>query len=249
MTSGRVALVCMPFGPLSYPSIEISLLQAALRRRGVSCDVHYLNLAFASRIGLRKYFFFGEVVPRGALVGEWLFSHQVYEGPAKSTDEYLRSVLQGEYAKYFGTGLLLELFDVREAAVQFINDILAQIDWSQYDLVGFTSSFQQNLASLALARRLKEYHPGICTVLGGANCEGEMGVELHAQFPFVDYVCSGEGDLNFPEVVNRILDGRSAVGIDGVIGRDTIGQVLPERLAAPVFDLELPSHPRLSGLF
>ena len=45
-------------------------------------------------------------------------------------------------------------------------------------VVGFSSTFQQNTASFALARRLKQRYPGIVTVFGGANFDGEMGLEL-----------------------------------------------------------------------
>ncbi len=45
--------------------------------------------------------------------------------------------------------------------------------------------------------------------MGGANCEGAMGLEIVRQFPFVDGVVSGEGDMVFPDLVEAILrDGR-----------------------------------------
>ena len=45
--------------------------------------------------------------------------------------------------------------------------------------------------------------PVIC--FGGANCEGEMGFEILRSFPWVDYVCTREGDIVFPEFVERYL--------------------------------------------
>src|SRR5213075_59060 len=100
-------------------------------------------------------------------------------------------------------------------------DCLQSYDWSAYKIVGFTSTFQQNLASLALAGRIKQRHPEVLIAFGGSNCEGEMGVELHRQFSFLDVVCSGEGDLNFPEFVERIAGGESPaeISLDGIIVR------------------------------
>ena len=46
------------------------------------------------------------------------------------------------------------------------------------DMVGFTSMFSQNVATLAMARRIKERNPGVVIVMGGANCESPMGREL-----------------------------------------------------------------------
>ena len=57
------------------------------------------------------------------------------------------------------------------------------IDWSAYDVVGFTSTFQQNVASLALARAIKEEHPRVTTLFGGANFDSVMGLEYLRVFP------------------------------------------------------------------
>ena len=47
-----------------------------------------------------------------------------------------------------------------ETLPAFVERWATEIDWSEYDVVGFTSTFEQNVAALALARRLKERHPG-----------------------------------------------------------------------------------------
>ena len=75
-------------------------------------------------------------------------------------------------------------------------------------MVGFTSTFEQNIASLALAQRLAAAHPSVLIVFGGANWEGEMGVALHRRFGFVDVVVSGEADLSFPALVRELADRR-----------------------------------------
>src|SRR3712207_7222676 len=43
--------------------------------------------------------------------------------------------------------------------------------WHEVDVVGFSSTYQQNAASFALARRLKQRYPAIVTVFGGANLD------------------------------------------------------------------------------
>src|SRR5262249_2140728 len=106
--------------------------------------------------------------------------------------------------------------------------------WSAYDIVGFTTTFNQTMASLALARRLKERFPGLCVVFGGANCEGEMGLQLHKSFPFVDFVFSGEADVSFPEFVHAQVNHRAVDGIKGVVsrrdGRSVAASLVPDRI-------------------
>jgi ribosomal peptide maturation radical SAM protein 1 len=89
-------------------------------------------------------------------------------------------------------------------------------------LVGFTSMFQQHVASLALARLIKRDLPESFIVFGGANCEGVMGAETVRQFPFVDAAVSGEADLVFPELARRVLDGQPVGHLPGVRTREGI---------------------------
>ncbi len=90
---------------------------------------------------------------------------------------------------------------MRETIEPFLAEVLTGLSWPENGLVGFTSTFEQNIASLALARRLKRRHPDLAIAFGGANWEAVMGRELHRAFPFVDYVCSGEADLTLPALV------------------------------------------------
>ena len=57
--------------------------------------------------------------------------------------------------------------------------------------------FVQNAAALALARLLKERHPQLITVFGGANFDGEMGLEYVRALPWIDYAVLGEADETF----------------------------------------------------
>ena len=91
-------------------------------------------------------------------------------------------------------------------------------------MVGFTSTFQQNTASFALARRLKQRLPGLVTVFGGANFDGEMGPELVRAVDCIDVAVIGEGDETFPRLLSALAAG---TGLDGVPGlaRRVDGQV------------------------
>ena len=58
-------------------------------------------------------------------------------------------------------------------------------------VVGFTTTFGQTVASVALAAELKRRDPGIAVVFGGAGCEGVMGEALLRSFPSIDVVVRG----------------------------------------------------------
>ena len=78
-------------------------------------------------------------------------------------------------------------------------------DDSIRQFVGFSSSFHQTAASAALAHRLKQLKPDLRTVLGGANCEGEMGEAVAEHFECFDVVVSGEGEKCFPKVCVELM--------------------------------------------
>src|SRR5437867_12643731 len=92
-------------------------------------------------------------------------------------------------------------------APQFLSWAMTAIDWGQYKIVGFTSTFDQNVASLTLAKLIKDLYPSVRIVFGGANFDGEMGLEHLRAWPWIDYVVVGEGEVPFPALVQKILAG------------------------------------------
>ncbi|MEV8092656.1 RiPP maturation radical SAM C-methyltransferase [Streptomyces nigra] len=240
----RVLLVSMPYGALDRPALGISLLKPGLRRAGIACDVRYLTFAFADLIGAEEYDWISTDLPLTAFAGDWLFTRSLY-GDVLNGDDYLESVLRSTWM--VGEQDLARLARAREQVEPFLDACLTGIQWNQYDVVGFTCTFEQNVASLALAKRIKEAHPRLLIAFGGANWEGEMGQELHRSFPFVDIVCSGEADESFPAVLSSLSSRRGADlrAIPGIVyrdGRETVSTGPPcvvtklDELPYPDFD-------------
>jgi ribosomal peptide maturation radical SAM protein 1 len=214
----RVALVNMPFAMADRPSIQCGLLKGGLTRAGHQVDVHYLNLELAAALGARLYR--GLARQRfGELLGEWLFSAAAF-GYRANEAEY-RAACPGLDDHCAGLGAsFAELCKLRQQTLpQWIAGWLDRIDWTAYSLVGFTSTFEQNTAALALARRIKERHPEILIVFGGANFDGGMGKEFVRALPFIDYAVVGEGDQVLPRMLASLARGESPLDIAGVVGR------------------------------
>jgi hypothetical protein len=120
-------------------------------------------------------------VPYTAFAGDWSFTHALY-GPQPALEQrFVGEVLRGTWR--FDEAAVARVARVRARAEPFLDHCLAAVPWRDYAVVGFTSTFEQNIASLALARRLKAIAPGTVIVFGGANWEAAMGQELHRRFP------------------------------------------------------------------
>jgi ribosomal peptide maturation radical SAM protein 1 len=245
----RVLLVVPPFYQVFTPALGVSLLKAALAQAGVPCDVLYLNIPFAEGIGPELYTRIAGENRFDALAAEWVFAGALFGGGAPDPQRYVDEVLLGRFGDIYDRAFADRLMDARAWAPAFLDEVIDQVTWDRYLLVGVSSTHLQTCSGLALLRRLKARHPGVRTAMGGANCEGQMGAAIHELFPFVDYVCSGEGDHVFPELVGRLLAGESTLGLPGIFARGLLSP-LGDRTHAPmVLDLDGLPYPDYDDYF
>ena len=80
----------------------------------------------------------------------------------------------------------------------------------------------QTMPSLAVARELKARAPDKWIVFGGSHCEGEMGPALHESYPWIDFVCRGEGERLLVDLVGELTsDEAPAFGaLPGLVWRE-----------------------------
>ena len=244
----NVLLVNMPFAAIR-PAIGVSLLKAHLEAMGLSARVLYLNLTFAQIVGSADYHYVAEIAPSQGLAGDWIFSRTAF-GPREAADAAYLETFLARFPKFSATPSGVATLERCRAATEgFLEDCLNQAHWEECDLVGFTSTFTQHVASLALARRLKQRFPHLRIAFGGGNCEAEMGLQLHRSFPFVDFVCSGEADRSFPRLLEALINGREVRLIPGVIsryqGESRYLSLAPERIE----NLDSLPYPEYSDFF
>jgi radical SAM superfamily enzyme YgiQ (UPF0313 family) len=223
-----VVFISMPFGPLRLPSIGLGLLKAALTRDGVSANTFYFTFRFAELIGEPLYSRISYKTDTTDLVGEWVFSNSLFNHQTESdVCSYIENILRDKSRSAnhvwpkepFSDELIADILVARENVEAFLDDCVETVIACQPKIVGFTSVFLQQIASLSLAKRLKARCPELTIVFGGANCEGAMGAEVIQQFDFVDAVISGEADLIFPELVRRVLNGQPYYDLPSVFTR------------------------------
>ena len=198
----KVALVNMPFGFHIYPSIQLGTLSTLIKTHGWDVKSFYLNLYFAHKLELPVY---NQLCEKRFLIGEWLFSHLLFEDSPKNK-EYMShfSSHVKEVCQSIGCSeeFLLEI--KTKIAPEFLKWALEAFDWEKHDVVGFTSTFNQNVASLTLAKLIKEKYPSIKIIFGGSNFESEMGLEYFRVFQWIDYAVVGEAENVLPGLLDAV---------------------------------------------
>jgi ribosomal peptide maturation radical SAM protein 1 len=244
----RVILVNMPWAAVDKPSLALGILRQAVLREfpGSEVTVIYANLEYVDwladrrNFGLADYTYYS-VASYFQGCGDWVFSSALYDDPEWRIDEFEKYM-----AGQADEDRIAEAVALHKIAPGFISSLAGQITALEPDVVGFTSTFQQNTAALAAAREVKRLSPNVTTVFGGANCDGEQGLALHRNFPFVDFVVRGEGDVAFPELLKRAVGDRDYAAIAGLCWRQSGGSTAanaiprsplpPSAMVAPEFD-------------
>jgi ribosomal peptide maturation radical SAM protein 1 len=237
-------IVSMPFMGPDRPSIQLGLLKAVGEQHGFPVRTLHANLDFAARIGVDYYRMLAEA--RGRLVGDWLFSVAAFGAAAPDHDARLLEEFAGELSYLPGTRREIRdrLLRTRDHDVPAFLDALAgSFPWQEVRVVGFSCTFQQNTASFALANRLKQRHPDLVTVFGGANFDGDMGLELVRSVDGVDFAVIGEGDTAFPGLLCALATGADPRAVRGIACRDGDRVVAaPPAPPARLDDLPVPDY-------
>lgn len=244
-----VAFAWMPVTKLNMAPLGISLLKSHLSEIDVLCDIIFLATRFAEYIGFELYewLFMADFQ---YLLAEWLFVPSLFGEPIGDDREYLFNLRNCKNEGVISKEVYKILTDARKKVDPYLDECINFTNWNQYKIIGFSSTGSQSIACLSLAKRIKERWPEVLVVFGGANCRGEMGLALHRNFPFIDFVCRGESDYLFPELVLSILENRSIPRISGLVYRDENGTSVPIGKTGPaVIDLDALPFPDFSDFF
>lgn len=219
----RIALINMPFGQLSMPSIALTQLSAVLKKElGAEIEVstHYLNLDFAAYFGdLSLYNHTHSATALLTGIGEWFFRGSAFPDAVDNADTY--------YDRFYfsddtATRAIRNRFEEKRLGLDaFLDQLIDQYSLHDVDLVGFTTLFTQTVASCAMARRIKIRNSDVVTVIGGAACDAVMGMEIANHVVSIDAVFSGPALESFPRFVGHLVRGDPAAceDIDGVFTR------------------------------
>jgi ribosomal peptide maturation radical SAM protein 1 len=218
----KIALVSMPTLASHIPSFQLALLKPMLEREGIAVEPRSLFMEFGKRIGWKLNDSLADVY--SSLVGEWIWAKAAFGDLGKDNEAAYLKRFGGEldYICKKGGFTLKQLKAIRhEKTFEFLDHCVETLEWEGFTAVGFTVVFQQLIASLAFAKRLKEKHPNLPIIFGGASFEDDIAKEVLEKCPYVDVVHCGDAELTLPDLVRRLHRKLPLKGLPGAMHRQS----------------------------
>ncbi len=245
----KVALVALPWSVLHRPSAAVAALSAYLRKVEptwtVRCLYEYVQVA--PMLGVELYEFLAEA---GHTIGEAAFIPCVHpdrrERAIPTLIDQLRKLVRTFVAGQHEPPPWLPDPDddaaVRKTVEHLLDTLATAIEdgarrAADCDVVALTTCFGQLWANIAFAHALKRVNPKITVVLGGSTVSSAIGPSILRQYPFIDYIVQGEGELPFRALLQALERGDHA-GAEAT--KAVISQATAERLSGGAEMWEVP---------
>ncbi len=253
----KILLINMPWGKVDFPSIQLAILKTFLKEHNYKTDISYQNLMFAKMVGVDRYSKLS-INSRYSFLLDWLFNdfldNDLSLSDIKKQKDEIKELIDVMNLSPFLTEqynpTLLNVHDDTDIRIneeklaelacnikndivpQFIYNILNGINFAQYNVVGFTCSFNQTIPSIILSKLIKKNYPDKIIVMGGNAMSGDMGIEYMRAFPWIDYVVFGEGEIPLLNIMELNKKGVSNLPdyevLHGTIFRGTDGQIIKQ---------------------
>lgn len=250
----KVALISLPWGSLEQPSLALGYLKAVLNKEHIICDAFHFSRKFyeallpyckPENLATFIYRFTGH---SPSLKVEWIFSRLAF---GRDEDQYAQNYLKQDQMDLMS----LSIFELREIFEQISIEI-SQMDWSSYKYIGFSCTFDQTMASFAVARLIKERYPNVIIMLGGECFNADCSQEYVKKIDWIDWIFVGEAEKSLPSVIHAHQKKQPFIGQLGIVtknfdfcGLSTLTAAEFDNLPCPDFDDYYDKYPTQSCIW
>lgn len=232
----------MPWDNPEFPSMALGTLKSVLIQNDMQCDCWYFSNQFYSILEKHLNEPAKDIINRitsnaQAHVDDWLFSRSAFN---IDKSDYIE--------KFIGPNLHLNtqaLLQIRNEFEIVLKDIVNKFNWTTYDYIGLTCTLNQMVSSLAMSRFIKQKHPKVKTMLGGAVLSEENGQEILNSSTWIDWVFIGDGENTLIRAIKDDITKNHVKNIPGLLTRndDTTFLSKKEYLTQEEFNnLPFPDH-------
>jgi ribosomal peptide maturation radical SAM protein 1 len=246
-----VILVSLPWTTLTEPSLGLGLLKAILGQHRIPCRVMHLNLFILRHLHASTYFALSNVYA----LNDFLFSHVLAPEVTHKQHQLLRHKVRelldrGRVVRFGGEdSFVAKLLNLRNETIpNFLRHAADEIASSDASLVGFTCMFDQTIASLALAKLIRDRAPDKMLAVGGYAVRPPAADMLIKSSPWIDAICVGEGERTIVELAHASVKRLPLSSVPGIVYRSPEGDVVQAPMA-PMVDLAANPIPDFDDFF
>jgi len=248
--SPRVVLASMPWTTVAQPSLGLAAIKPYLDQANISARIYHANLDLLQFVSVETY----DLVAECWALNEFLFTAILEPRIDERQKEELRRRCES-LAAGKGSGKYSTVADFARLIMTLRNEVMPiylvrcaeRILEADPTFVGFTCLFDQTLASVALAKLLKEANPKLLVCLGGYAVQHESGTEVLNAFPWIDCIARGDGE---PVVAPLAWASTGERPLDDIPGVTTRGNLAARpNAAAPKWDMTRARTPDFNDWF
>ncbi len=249
----EVLLVSLPWTNVIEPNLGLALLKALLAREGVQSRVLHLNLFALEFLKASTYDGMSVVYA----LNDFLFSHTLDPQVTDPQRRHLRVKAEDLYlAGSLDPAEVGSLDEVCERLIALRSEVIPrwlarwadEIAATPAKLVGFTCMFDQTIASLSLSKLVKDRAPDKLIAFGGYAVRQPTGGMVMRSHPWVDAICTGEGETTIVELVAAARGHRPLAAVRGILHRTADGTIAATP-PPPKADLDANPVPDFSDFF
>lgn len=217
----KVMLASMPWAALGEPSLGLGVLAACLGKAGVPVRVRHFNLTLLRYLRANTYV----GLANSYAINDFLFTYDIdsdvsgvqYRLALDRLEELCELQILGDKDET-AESLLERLLEARQSLFpKWLDECASEIAAYQPTMVGFTCLFDQTMASVSLARRVRALLPDALIVFGGYALEGPVAHELIRCFDWIDAICLGEGEATITSLAQASVGTISLESIPNVL--------------------------------
>lgn len=230
--AGKILLVKPPYFTPWTPPLGISILKSYLEQQQYSVRCFDFNTDPDLWGMHHKYFAMIQTLEDVSINDGYsklwwiLNSHMLAYANGADADACARvlEVVIPLYGIKRDDSVIKALLPLVERFFQRLGESIAELVLTDYSVVG-TSTYSTSLgASLFLLKNLKQKYPHITTVMGGGIFADDLALgsdnldTLIAQYPYIDHVVLGEGELLFLKLLQGELSHKRVISLADLKG-------------------------------
>ncbi|NIT57655.1 MAG: RiPP maturation radical SAM protein 1 [Aliifodinibius sp.] len=233
----RVLLISMPWCLLYQPTLAPGILKSVLLKDNIPCDILETTMYLLKYVKYDTYKWISTVWG----LNDFVFTNVFETKVSQIQLDTIAKIFEDHTCNFDDKGgkelsnderINIALRLRQEIIPRFLDDLMKDADYESYSMVGFTCLFDQTIASLALARKIKQHYPDMFIAFGGRSLAKPVGPALQHSFPEIDAVAYGDGEPVIVPLVEAACGEKPLCDVPNITYKNDAGEVVESNVTS-----------------